>query len=315
MALPSSGTISISNLNTEFGRSASAANSSLSLFYRGGGIVPNTTANSSVPTSGTISLSNFYGARNTPTSIDLLVVAGGGGGSHSNDSRLPGGAGGAGGYISQTSFSINTGTYTVTVGSGGASGLNTAAARGGNSVFSGPSITTQTAYGGGCGGTNSTSPALAAQNGGSGGGGGGNVTTFNGGRGVYPGSTYISAARQGYDGAGGGGFFGHGGGGGGAAAAGSVGTGGAGIANSISGSSVTYATGGTYPNTSTGTANTGNGGNTDGEFVSRAGNSGVVILRYPSTFPAATSTTGSPSVTVSGGYRIYRWTGSGSITF
>jgi hypothetical protein len=41
----------------------------------------------------------------------------------------------------------------------------------------------------------------------------------------------------------------------------------------------------------------------------------VVIIRYADTFAAATSTTGSVSVTVAGGYRIYQWTSSGSITF
>jgi hypothetical protein len=39
-----------------------------------------------------------------------------------------------------------------------------------------------------------------------------------------------------------------------------------------------------------------------------------VIIRYPDVYPAA-STTGSPTVTVTGGYRIYAWTASGSITF
>jgi hypothetical protein len=46
-----------------------------------------------------------------------------------------------------------------------------------------------------------------------------------------------------------------------------------------------------------------------------AGGSGVVIISYSDAFPAATSTTGSPTITVTGGYRIYKYTGSGSITF
>ena len=66
-----------------------------------------------------------------------------------------------------------------------------------------------------------------------------------------------------------------------------------------------------------GTANTGGGGG--GHFnantVAGAGGSGIVIIRYPDTFKAATSTTGSPTITVTGGYRIYKWTSSGSITF
>jgi hypothetical protein len=40
-----------------------------------------------------------------------------------------------------------------------------------------------------------------------------------------------------------------------------------------------------------------------------------VIIRYADTFGAASATTGSPTVTVTGGYRIYQWTSSGSITF
>jgi hypothetical protein len=40
-----------------------------------------------------------------------------------------------------------------------------------------------------------------------------------------------------------------------------------------------------------------------------------VIVRYSNTYPAAASTTGSPSITNTGGYRIYLWNSSGSITF
>jgi hypothetical protein len=57
----------------------------------------------------------------------------------------------------------------------------------------------------------------------------------------------------------------------------------------------------------------GGGGNPDG-FRGGNGGSGVVIVRYPDTFGAATSTTGSPTITTSGGYRIYKFTSSGSIT-
>jgi hypothetical protein len=61
MALPLSGAISIGDINTEFGRSATAQ-TSMSQLYRGGGIV--TSNNTDVPTSGQISLSQFYGASN-----------------------------------------------------------------------------------------------------------------------------------------------------------------------------------------------------------------------------------------------------------
>jgi hypothetical protein len=46
-----------------------------------------------------------------------------------------------------------------------------------------------------------------------------------------------------------------------------------------------------------------------------AGGSGIVIFRYLDTVRAVTSTTGSPTVITIGGYRYYKFTGSGSITF
>jgi hypothetical protein len=66
-----------------------------------------------------------------------------------------------------------------------------------------------------------------------------------------------------------------------------------------------------------GTANTGGGGGgTDYPGGnSGAGGSGIVIIRYLDTYAEPTSTTGSPTITVAGGYRIYTWTTSGSITF
>jgi hypothetical protein len=40
----------------------------------------------------------------------------------------------------------------------------------------------------------------------------------------------------------------------------------------------------------------------------------VVIIRTLDTYSTAT-TTGSPTVTTSGGYKVYEFTGSGTITF
>ena len=57
MALPSSGTLRLSQIQTEFGGSNPI---SMSEYYRGGPYV--TTNNTGVPTSGVISIGNFYGA-------------------------------------------------------------------------------------------------------------------------------------------------------------------------------------------------------------------------------------------------------------
>jgi hypothetical protein len=46
-----------------------------------------------------------------------------------------------------------------------------------------------------------------------------------------------------------------------------------------------------------------------------AGAAGIVIVTYPDSYPAAASTTGSPTITVTNGFRYYAFISSGSITF
>jgi hypothetical protein len=239
-------------------------------------------------------------------SIEVLVVAGGASGARSEINGA--GGGGAGGYL-EGDFPVSVGsTYTVTVGAGGAARTSAAdGASGSNSVFA-----TATALGGGGGGINS------AVSGGSGGGGGNNAA---GGAATQTSSGGLTGFGNAGAASGDGGF---GGGGGGAGGAGGL-TGalspvrrnaGVGKSSSISGSAVTYATGGRYVTpVENGSANTGDGGTGMYQATSGAGGSGIVVLRYPATFSSASSVTGSPTVTEASGYRIYRFTSSGSITF
>lgn len=62
MAIPGPGVpISMTTIATEFGGTVPH---SLSEYYRGGGLVPNTPGNASIPTSGQIAMGNFYGTAN-----------------------------------------------------------------------------------------------------------------------------------------------------------------------------------------------------------------------------------------------------------
>ena len=109
---------------------------------------------------------------NTAGTVDILLVGGGGGGGQNNSAKLQqgGGGGGGGGVLYTNSYAVTPGTYTVTIGAGGAIGQN-----GGNTTVFG-----LTAYGGGGGanygghpgndgasGGGATSASSESQNGGS----------------------------------------------------------------------------------------------------------------------------------------------------
>jgi hypothetical protein len=72
MPIPGPGTaISMTTIATEFGGTVPH---SLSEYYRGGGLVPNAPQNAAIPTSGTISMGNFYGSTNR-VAIPLTISA------------------------------------------------------------------------------------------------------------------------------------------------------------------------------------------------------------------------------------------------
>ena len=274
-------------------------------------------------------------------SADFLVIAGGGGGSGTS---LAGG-GGAGGYRTSAGTSgggasaessltfVGGTTYTITVGAGGSGGAT--ASNGGDSSISGSGLTTITSIGGGSGSNNGTAGASGGSGGGSGrdsvntggagtagqgfaggtGGGSGNSSAASGGGGAGAVGASVSSPWLGGDGGVGvastitGSSVYRAGGGGGAAYAGlgrNGGTGGNGGGGNGSGNAGNDAT--------AGTANTGGGGgggmsNSSGG----AGGSGVVILKILSTKYSGT-TTGSPTVTTDGDYKIITFNSSGSYT-
>jgi hypothetical protein len=259
-----------------------------------------------------------------PPTVDYLVVAGGGAGG----GRV-GGGGGAGGLLTGSSYAVTAGTsYSLLVGQGGSgtSGVGAVGGKGVNSIFG-----NLIAQGGGGGGTSGTT-GLA---GGSGGGASNFPTSSAGGVGTAGQGNNGGAGTSGANGCGGGGGSSTVGGSGGGGASGN---GGSGTAVSITGASVTYAGGGGggaqggTPGTGTdgggngtadnstagaGAVNTGSGGG-GGGYVSEpggtggAGGSGVVIIRYSDTYANLSSISAglTYTLTVSGGYKIYRFTAS-----
>jgi len=155
MAIKSSGYISFDEIVSEFGGTAPH---SINEYYRGGSEVIDSTTNAGIPTSGAISLSDFYSASDwaapvatggsitiigdykyhTFNSSDSFVVssignvstmqvtmigAGGGGGGSVGNNFTGNYKHGSGGLAStswnNTSVTLSTGTYTVTVGARG----------------------------------------------------------------------------------------------------------------------------------------------------------------------------------------------------
>lgn len=259
--------------------------------------------------------------------VDYLVVAGGGGGGSGYGSG-GGGGGGAGGML-QGSVPVAAGaSITVTVGGGGggaSSALDTIGTTGSNSVFG--SITAS----GGGGGRSAEATTRSGGSGGSGGAASSDGLTGQGtfGQGNASGNTNGSSYRYEAGGGGGAGTVGlnakdgsrlgaNGGAGRGSNISGplttySGGGGGAGAAvTSIGGLGGVGGGGGGYGDATSyfanGTANTGGGGGGHGSNGSSGANggSGIVIISYPDTYPAAASTTGSPTVSTSG---------SGAISF
>lgn len=275
------------------------------------------------------------------------VIGGGGSGGYK------GGGGGGGGYNVGTA-SGSTGllwgsTYSILVGAGGAARASGGqGSNGGNSNIAGANA--MTGYGGG-GGGGDTAATKNGRSGGSGGGAsiqaatggiGGSVSIAGQGYagGSFSGTALSPAFPRGSRGGGGaagipananGSQAGSGGAGNNPASVGANYSGityqraGGGGGYSGTAGSIYQAPGGAGgggkggsaarnpPSGSNGSTNFGGGGG--GGAPSGAGGSGIVIIIYPDTMPLASSTTGNPLISTSGGYRRYQFKSSGSITF
>lgn len=172
MAVKTSGPLSIQDIVNEFGGTAPH---SLSEYYRGGGLVPESPVNSNVPTSGEISLEDFYGSTNV-LAVTYEIIGGGGGGGSGAEDRAPA-AGTFAPSGSSSSISIaSTGDVLVTSvgGRGGENhgGGDNGGGKPGEASFYGP--------GGAATSRNSSgNPAPATSYGAGGGGGGGDGPSWN----------------------------------------------------------------------------------------------------------------------------------------
>ena len=244
--------------------------------------------------------------------VEYLVVAGGGGGgSAGNPGYYETGAGGGAGGFRTGSLPVIPGSYSVTIGAGGAGGaspVNTSKGNpGADSIFS--TITSTGGGGGGGGYAPSPSGGGGGLPGGSGGGRAGQSPPASAGTGNSPPTSPPQGNPGGTSGIGGNENNGAGGGGG-AGGAGSPnpgtttgGNGGPGASSSISGASITYAgggggsggtpgsggPGGGGPGVHNGTGisgGVGSGGGGGGNSGTPAapggqGGSGIVIIAYP----------------------------------
>jgi hypothetical protein len=152
MALPLTGAISLTDIQTEFGGSNPL---SLSNYYKGGSYVLTTDYAPNVPTSGVISLSDFYGARKTtlttvtystlgdnifvvpPFIVGNLTVTmtGGGGGGGGPDSQ-PGYPGYGGLTVTNAQIPASAGDIVnAFVGGGGGAGGNGGGGGGGGKII------------------------------------------------------------------------------------------------------------------------------------------------------------------------------------
>jgi len=236
--------------------------------------------------------------------VEYLVVAGGGGGGTGGSTSHESGGGGAGGLLIGTLSSLQSGSYTVTVGGGGAVMSN-----GSNSSINFP--TSITAVGGGQG--DGSSGSGVGGNGGSGGGGrhnsdGGNATSGQGNDGGG-GANFLGTSGTYSNSGGGGGGAGQAGGQGGVtdggkgiqftyyghkgSPAGWFAGGGRGVAAGTASQHPSWTAygGGGSPNAvvnsgtaTAGVANTGGGGGggwtSNSTIPGGAGGSGIVIIRY-----------------------------------
>lgn len=201
--LPGSGSLSLSSLNSEFGKGYSLSN-----YYSGN--LPAHTYDPGVSGSGSISLGSFYGSGITtfqsitytsssgitiPSTMvgqmNVYVAAGGGGGGYqSNYWQDDGGYGGHGGIASQ-SVSVTPGAYySITVGGGGATGYH---------GYGYPGDTYADGFGGAGGGGSAALGVYAS----GGGGGGGGTNGAGGGRGGSSGNFAGGGGGGGWGGSGG----------------------------------------------------------------------------------------------------------------